>query len=113
MQHQSHGEAFLALFSNRLGTDTRAIYLMDEPETALSPARQLSFLSLLYEWEKSGNAHIIIATHSPIILAYPNARIIGFDADGLKETPYQETEHYQISKAFLTNPERFFKELMT
>lgn len=112
MHHQSHGEAFLALFSNRLGSDTKSIYLMDEPEAALSPQRQLTFLSLLSEWEKSGNTQLIIATHSPILLAYPNARIIEFSPDGLRDVKYEETEHYKITKTFLNNPDRYLKELM-
>lgn len=112
MHHQSHGEAFLSLFTNRLGTDTRAMYLMDEPETALSPSRQLAFLSLLSDWEASGNAQIIIATHSPIILAYPNATIIEFGETGLQRVSLEDTEHYQITKDFLSNRERYLKELM-
>ncbi len=112
MHQQSHGESFLALFSNRLGSDTKSIYLMDEPETALSPQRQLTFLSLLSEWDKSGNAQLIIATHSPILLAYPNARIIEFTPDGLRDIEYEETEHYKITKTFLNNPQRYLKELM-
>ena len=112
MHRQSHGESFLALFANRLGTDTKSIYLMDEPETALSPQRQLTFLTLLSEWEKSGNAQLIIATHSPILLAYPNARIVEFTPEGLSDVEYEETEHYTITKTFLNNPERYLKELM-
>ena len=112
MHGQSHGEAFLALFANRLGTDTRAMYLMDEPETALSPARQLTFLSLLGEWEASGNAQMIIATHSPIILAYPNATIVQFGDGGLSQVSLEDTEHYRITKDFLSHPERYLKELL-
>lgn len=112
MHRQSHGEAFLSLFTNRLGTNARAMFLMDEPETALSPSRQLAFLSLLSEWEASGNAQIIIATHSPIILAYPNATIVEFSPSGLRAVSLEETEHYKITKGFLTAPERYLKELM-
>lgn len=112
MHRQSHGEAFLSLFTNRLGADTRVMYLMDEPETALSPSRQLTFLSLLSEWEASGNAQIIIATHSPIILAYPNASIIEFSPKGLKTVALEDTEHFKITRDFLSNRERYLKELM-
>jgi len=112
MQRQSHGESFLSLFTNRIGTDERAMYLMDEPETALSPSRQLTFLSLLHEWEQSGNAQMIIATHSPIILSYPNAQIIEFTDTGLKTVSVEETEHYRVTKNFLSAPERYLKELM-
>ncbi|MDV7339459.1 AAA family ATPase [Terasakiella sp. A23] len=112
MHKQSHGEAFLSLFSNRLGAQFKSTYLLDEPEAALSPQRQLTFLSLLSEWEKSGNAQLIIATHSPILLAYPNARIIEFTADGLRDVAYEETEHFKITKTFLNNPRRYLRELM-
>jgi len=73
----------------------------------------LSFLSLLHDWEQSGNAQLIIATHSPILLSYPNARIIEFNEDGLREVQYEDTEHYKITKAFMANPDRFLKELMS
>lgn len=112
MHCQSHGEAFLALFLNRLGSDTKSIYLMDEPETALSPQRQLTFLSLLHDWYESGNAQLIIATHSPILLSYPNARIIEFTPEGLNDIAYEDTEHYKITKTFLNNPQRYLKELL-
>ncbi|SCA55966.1 conserved hypothetical protein [Candidatus Terasakiella magnetica] len=112
LHSQSHGESFLAVFSNAFVTDERQMFLMDEPETALSPQRQLSFLSLLSEWEKSGNCQLVIATHSPILLAYPNARIIEFTPDGLRDVEYEETEHYKFTKTFLNNPQRYLKELM-
>jgi len=112
MHKQSHGEAFLSLFSNRLGSQYKSTYLLDEPEAALSPQRQLTFLSLLSEWAKSGNTQMIIATHSPILLAYPNARIIEFTPEGLRDVAYEETEHYKITKTFLNNPQRYLKELM-
>ncbi len=110
---QSHGESFLAAFENQFKTDQKKVYLLDEPETALSPTRQLSFLSLLHEWHQSGNAQMIIATHSPILLSYPNARIVEFSHDELREVSYEDTEHYKITKAFMANPERFLKELMS
>jgi len=113
LHSRSHGESFLVIFQNAFETSKHQIYLLDEPETALSPARQLSFLSLLHEWHQSGNAQLIIATHSPILLSYPNARIIEFNHDKLREISYEETEHYKISKAFMANPDRFLKELMS
>ena len=112
MHRQSHGEAFLALFQNRLGSRTRAIYLLDEPEAALSPSRQLSFLSLLHEWQCCGNVQLIIATHSPILLSYPNAQILHISNTGVEEIAYRETEHYQLTKGFLNNPESYLKELL-
>lgn len=112
IHERSHGESFLVIFRNAFETDKRQIFLMDEPETALSPQRQLTLLSLLSEWEKSGNAQVIIATHSPILLAYPNARIIEFAPKGLHDIAYEATEHYKITKTFLNNPQRYLKELM-
>jgi predicted ATPase len=111
MHAQSHGEAFLALFSHRLTGDRRALYLMDEPETALSPSRQLAFLAVMRDWERSGNVQAIIATHSPILLCYPGARLVSFDGDGLAETTAEQTEHVRVTRAFLANPARCLKEL--
>jgi len=112
LHSQSHGESFLAVFQNAFSTEQKQFYLLDEPEAALSPTRQLSFLSLLHEWHQSGNVQLIIATHSPILLSYPNARIIEFSHDELRDVAYEETEHYRITKAFMANPDRFLKELM-
>lgn len=111
MHAQSHGESFMALFSNRLTTDKRVLYLMDEPETALSPMRQLSFLALLRDWEISGQVQAVIATHSPIIMSYPGARLLSFDGNALAETTFEETEHYRVTRAFLGNPQRYLAEI--
>jgi len=81
LAHRSHGESLMAVFGDRFVVSERSMYLMDEPESALSPMRQLSFLSLLHEWVQSGNAQLIIATHSPIILSYPGADIRWFDGE--------------------------------
>jgi predicted ATPase len=94
---QSHGEAFLALFKNKF---KKGIYLLDEPEAALSPKRQLSFLVLIHELEKKGIAQFIIATHSPILLSYPEAVIFSFDGGCITPMAYEETEHYQITRGF-------------
>jgi predicted ATPase len=110
LHHQSHGEAFLSLLNNRLQGD--GIYLFDEPEAALSPQRQLSVLTLLHRLVYH-QSQIIIATHSPILLAYPNARIYQFAEDGIKEIKYVETEHYQITKDFLNRHERMLEILLT
>ncbi|MFF3024309.1 AAA family ATPase [Gottfriedia sp. NPDC057948] len=77
LHHQSHGESFLSLFLNRF--NETAIYLLDEPEAALSPARQLSFLKIIHDLVENENSQFIIATHSPILLGYPNADILSFD----------------------------------
>ena len=102
LHEQSHGESFFALFRNRFRG--RGLYLMDEPEAALSPKRQLEFLAILHDYCQQG-AQFVIATHSPIIMAYPDARIYVLGADGIREVPYQDTEHYLVTRGFLANPE--------
>lgn len=104
---QSHGESFLSLFRNRFGH--KAIYLLDEPEAALSPARQLSLLRVMKDLERS--AQFIIATHSPILLAFPGAQIYNFDQSPIATTSYEQTLHYQITKRFLENKEAMLAEL--
>jgi predicted ATPase len=106
---QSHGEAFLSLLTNQLQGD--GIYLFDEPEAALSPQRQLSVLTLIHRLVYH-QSQMIIATHSPILLAYPNARIYQFAADGIKEIKYTDTEHYQVTKDFLNRHERMLEILL-
>lgn len=107
LHEQSHGEAFLSLFANRFGK--KAIYLLDEPEAALSPARQLALLHIIKDLEKE--AQFIIATHSPILLGYPNAQILDFDALPIQEIRYEDTLHYVITRRFLENREAVLKEL--
>jgi len=87
---QSHGESFLALFSNRFD---RGIYILDEPEAALSPQRQLSFLSIIHSLESIGRAQFLISTHSPIILAYPGAVLLNLDGDSIRAVAYTDTDH--------------------
>lgn len=106
---QSHGEAFLAVFRNRFED---GLYLLDEPEAALSPQRQLAFLRILHELAASGAAQFIIATHSPILLAMPGATILSFDGDALAPIPYEDTDHFRITRDFLNAPERFFRYLL-
>jgi predicted ATPase len=110
LNQQSHGEAFLAVFRNRFED---GLYLLDEPEAALSPQRQLAFLGILHELTAAGVAQFIIATHSPILLAFPGATILSFDGDRLERVGYRETEHYRITKDFLDAPERFFRYLFS
>jgi len=109
LHEQSHGESFLALMMNRFGGD--GIYILDEPEAALSPQRQLSIITLIHDLVQA-NSQFIIATHSPIIMAYPNARIYQFSGDGISQVDYFDTEHYQVTRNFLSNPERMLKVLM-
>lgn len=108
---QSHGESVLALLSNRLRDMERGIILMDEPEAALSPSRQLALLGLLREWDVSETVQVIVATHAPIIMCYPGAALYRFDDDGITETTVEETEHYRVTKAFLSNPQRYLAEI--
>lgn len=112
LHEQSHGESFLAFFKNRLGTG--GFFIFDEPEAALSPQRQLSLMAIIHEMCKNGyNAQFIIATHSPILLAYPNATIYSCDSDMLTSIEYTDTHHYQITKSFLNNPSYFLEQLFS
>lgn len=110
LHEQSHGESFLALFANRF---EHGLYILDEPEAALSPQRQLSFLRIIHDLEKPGHAQFLIATHSPIILAYPGATLYALDADGIRETDYAETEHFRITRDFLNDPDRYLRHLFS
>ena len=106
---QSHGESFLALFTNRF---TNGIYILDEPEAALSPARQLAFINIINDCERSGRAQFIIATHSPILLSYPGAAIYGLDGPEIQRVAAADTEHVQLTRDFLNAPERYLKRLL-
>ncbi len=105
---QSHGESFFSLIQNRFRG--KGLYLLDEPEAALSPTRQLAMLALMRQLVLD-RSQFIIATHSPILMAYPGAAIYRFSEDGIEETRYEQTEHYQITKEFLQNPERMLRIL--
>ena len=109
LHSQSHGESFLSLFANRF---EQGIYILDEPEAALSPQRQLSFLKIIHDLATPRHAQFLIATHSPILLAYPGAVIFDLDGDEIQPTSYRETKHYLITRDFLNSPERFFKHLL-
>lgn len=106
---QSHGEAFLSLISNRF--EGHGLYLLDEPEAALSPRRLMSLLCCIDDLVKM-HSQFIIATHSPILMAYPNARILEFTEEGIQEVGYRETEHYRLTKRFLDDPERMMRYLL-
>ena len=110
LHHQSHGESFLALFQNRF---EHGLYILDEPEAALSPQRQLAFLKIIHDLETPRHAQFLIASHSPILLAYPGATLYQFEDDGIREISYRETDHYLVMKDFLNGPERFFKYLFS
>jgi predicted ATPase len=109
LHEQSHGESFFALFENRMRRG--GLYLMDEPEAALSPKRQLEFLSLMNNRCKLG-AQFVIATHSPIIMAFPDASIYVFGEEGIRHVPYEKTEHYLVTRGFLANPKRTLESLL-
>ena len=109
LHEQSHGEAFLSLFKHRFGK--KAIYLLDEPEAALSPARQLALLRIIKDLEN--DAQFIIATHSPILLGYPDAQILSFDDDPIGEIRYEDTLHYILTRRFLENRNTVLKELFS
>jgi predicted ATPase len=109
LHEQSHGESFLALATHRFRG--QGLYILDEPEAALSPQRQLALLSIIHEHVEERASQFVIATHSPILMAYPNARIYRLGADGIEQVAYEDTEHYRITRDFLNSPERFFKTL--
>lgn len=94
---------------NRFGPG--GLYLLDEPEAALSPQRQLAALSRLHDLVLE-DSQFIVATHSPILMAYPEAWIYQFSRDGVERVAYQDTEHYQITRSFLSNPERMLRTLL-
>ncbi len=106
---QSHGESFLTLFMERFGG--QGFYLLDEPEAALSPQRQLALLSRLHDLVEE-RSQFIIATHSPILMAYPNAIIYECGEHGIRPVAYEDTEHYRVTRDFLANPARMLKILM-
>lgn len=103
LHHQSHGESFMSLVANRFGG--QGLYLLDEPEAALSPMRQMELLCHMNELVKQ-NSQFIISTHSPILMTYPDADLWELSRDGMRQVSYRETEHYQLTRNFLENPER-------
>ena len=109
LHEQSHGESFLSFFKHRLGSE--GFFIFDEPEAALSPQRQLSLLAIIHEICMHTDSQFIIATHSPILLAYPDATIYSCDTETLTQIAYQDTDHYQITKQFLDNPDLYLQHL--
>lgn len=105
---QSHGEAFLSVFLNRFGGN--GLYILDEPEAALSPMRQLTMLSRLHQLVQD-NSQFIIATHSPILMSYPDSVIYELK-NGYIETAYKDTEHYQIMKRFINDSDKMLDYIM-
>lgn len=109
LHEQSHGESFLSLLTHRFGP--QGLYILDEPEAALSPQRQLSVLSRLHDLVLEGS-QFVIATHSPLLMAYPNARIFQCDGNGVQVVNYEDTEHFQVTRDFLANPQRMLRTLL-
>jgi predicted ATPase len=109
LHEQSHGESFLALVQHRLRGS--GLYLLDEPEAALSPVRQMTLLARLHELVQA-RSQFIIATHSPILLAYPGAAIYELGPDGPRLTPYEETEHFRVTRDFLNRYPAMLRTLL-
>lgn len=105
----SHGESFLALVENRFSPD--GLFILDEPEAAISPMRMLRLMADIYDLAKRG-AQFIVSTHSPILITLPESDIIQFSEKGLERVKYQETEHYQVTRNFLANPDRMLRILL-
>lgn len=109
LHEQSHGESFFALMNHRFGG--QGFYVLDEPEAALSPTRQLAMISRMHQLVQQ-KSQFIIATHSPILMAYPNSRIVQVTAQGLQQVSLEETEHYVIAKRILTDPHGQIRALL-
>lgn len=109
LHEQSHGESFIALLQHRFGP--QGLYVLDEPEAALSPTRQMAALVRIDELVRAGS-QFIIATHSPILMAYPQATILGVSETGIVPIRYEDTEHYVVTRQFLNNPAGMLKKLL-
>lgn len=109
LDERSHGESFFTFFKARFVPD--GLYLLDEPEAPLSPLRQLGFLSMLKDMTENHNAQFIIATHSPILMAFPGAVILSFDQSPVQVVAYDELEHVTLTRQFLNNPASYLRHL--
>jgi predicted ATPase len=110
LHEQSHGESFLSLVIHRFRGN--GLYLLDEPEAALSPSRQLTLLRAIHDLVEK-NSQFIIATHSPILMAYPDATIYRLASSRIEQVDYLDTEHYKITKAFLERKDQMLRELFS
>ena len=108
LHQQSHGESFMSVIHDFRG---KGMYILDEPEAALSPMRLLTLMAEMNDLVKEGS-QFIIATHSPILMSFPGASVLEFSQSGIKSVDYKETEHYQITKMFLDNPEKMLHYLL-
>lgn len=111
LSEHSHGEAYLAMFESRM--DREGIYVLDEPEAALSPSRQMDFLRIVRRAEKTERAQFIIATHSPLLMAYPGATLLHLTDAGIVERSFRATDHFRILREFYANPEGFMEGLFS
>lgn len=109
LHNQSHGESFLSIVQNRFFGN--GLYILDEPEAALSPMRLLTLMVEMHELVKK-NSQFIIATHSPILMAFPHAEVWEFSKSAIRRVNYQDTEHFQITRRFLDNPDRMLHYLL-
>lgn len=109
LHKQSHGESFLSLVQNRFGG--HGLYILDEPEAALSPVKLMTLMAEIYNLVKQ-DSQFIIATHSPILMAMPNSQIYELSEQGIKDVQYKDTNHYILTRRFLENPERMMKYLL-
>lgn len=109
LHEQSHGESFFALMKHRFGAN--GLYILDEPEAALSPNRQMAMISLMHQLVNQG-CQFVIATHSPIVLSYPNAKILEIRENGLEEVDYEDTDTFAVTKQFLNKYESILEILL-
>lgn len=109
LHKQSHGESFMSLVENRFGGN--GIYILDEPEAALSPMRMMRLLCYIQKLVND-NSQFIISTHSPILMTFPNAEILEITEDGINSVDYKETEHFLITKRFMDAPEKMIESLL-
>lgn len=107
----SHGEGFLRFFEERCRR--QGLFIFDEPESALSPARQIEFLKLLRRMEQSGIVQVIMATHAPMLMAYPDAQLLQLTKDGLAPIRVEDTDHYRLMREFWHDPRAFVEEKLT
>ena len=108
LHEQSHGESFIALMENRFTGE--GLYILDEPEAALSPMRLMRMMYIMHELIEK-ESQFIISTHSPLLMMFPGADIYQFTQDGMERVRYQDTEHYQVTRMFMDDPDRMFHYL--
>lgn len=109
---RSHGEGFMAIFQRRFEVARNCLFILDEVESALSPQRQLEFLSLMHHHVGRGSS-FIVSTHSPILMSYPQSRLYWLSERGIEERSWQETDHYKVYQAFVNRPETVLRHLLT